>query len=229
MKSFKIQIVEDELIMATYLQFVLSDLGYEVTGVSSNFEDAMKQVEVRKPHLVLLDIKLKGKKTGLDIANELKENKIPFVFITSLYEEEVIKDARSTMPLGYIIKPFTKNDIYSTVEMAIGHIEGQSKGKTLFLPLGRSKVRVEVEDVLYVEAQGSYSTIFDNKNKVILRKTLKQVASDLLHFPEFIRIHKSYLVNFNHIAGKTSGFVILSNGQEIPIGRAYAAELKSAY
>ena len=44
MKSFKIQIVEDELIMATYLQFVLSDLGYEVTGVSSNCEDAMKQV-----------------------------------------------------------------------------------------------------------------------------------------------------------------------------------------
>ena len=80
----KILIVEDEPIIASDIEMILEDLGYEVTGVEDSAEDAMMNIVSNIPDLVLLDINLEGDVDGIMLAEDINEKfQIPFVFLTS--------------------------------------------------------------------------------------------------------------------------------------------------
>lgn len=226
-KVLKIQIVEDEFIIAMDLRSTLENLGYIVSGISSSFEEAILDIQQNKPDLVLLDICLSGDKTGIDIANLLKyKYQIPFIYSSCLTDPSTIKGARETNPLGYIVKPFHPNTVYTALEMAFGHIEQMNKSKFIFLPYGSSKIKVEIESIIYAAALGGYSKIVLPENTIVLRKTLKEVTEELLNRSCFVRAHKSYLINFKAIRAKTGTHLTMLNGQVLPIGRSYASSLK---
>lgn len=86
-------------------------------------------------------------------------------------------------------------------------------------------MKVVVSEVVYVNAQGSYSELVTLDRKILLRKTLMEVSKELLNYHNFIRIHKSYLANTDQIEAKTSSQLIMKNGQELPLGRVYASML----
>ena len=114
----RILIVEDEMIVATDLRMLLERNNYIVTGVARSFEKAVESIEKEKPDMVLLDIFLTGKLTGIDVANKLKERNIGFIYLSANANEEVLSAAKKTEPYGFIVKPFREKDLLVTLEIA---------------------------------------------------------------------------------------------------------------
>jgi DNA-binding NtrC family response regulator len=124
-----ILIVEDELLVANNLRTVLQKNGYDVTGVAPSVEGARQLLKQDRPTLVLLDIYLKGDGSGIDLAVELNEKNIPFVYISANSSQEVLEAAKATGPYGFIVKPFRENDLLVSLEIAFYRHEYQQQTK----------------------------------------------------------------------------------------------------
>lgn len=114
----KILIVEDLFVEANHLRIMLKRAGYEVTGIARTFEEAVDLIRKDPPGIVLLDIFLAGKKTGIDLARVLNQQHIPFLYLSANSNEEVLKEAKATRPSGFIVKPFREKDLLVSLEIA---------------------------------------------------------------------------------------------------------------
>ncbi|MGE4382445.1 MAG: response regulator [Arcobacter sp.] len=127
MNSVKILIIEDEAIVALDIKRIINNLGHDVVDIVSSFEDAIKSVKKNSPQLIFSDINLGKKKDGIDIIEEIQKEKfIPVVYLTAYSDEETIQRAIKTNPLGYILKPFKKEDIKSTLLLSIYKLKTQT-------------------------------------------------------------------------------------------------------
>jgi len=114
----KILIVEDQFIEADYLRLMLEQAGYLVTGIARSVEQARDLLKEVRPEFVLLDILLKGKLTGIDLARQLAADNIPFVYLSANSSEDVLSAAKTTQPYGFLVKPFREKDLLITLEIA---------------------------------------------------------------------------------------------------------------
>lgn len=119
----RILIVEDEPMTALSEQQMLKDLGYEVTDIVLSGEGAVQRASESKPDLVLMDIKLMGDMDGLKATQKIRElHQIPVVFVTAFGNKETSLSLRIPPPegIGYIVKPFTKEELDSEIKRLIG-------------------------------------------------------------------------------------------------------------
>jgi response regulator of citrate/malate metabolism len=114
----KVLIVEDQFIEANDLQLMLQRAGYEVCGIARSVPIAQEMIKKENPGLVLLDIFLKGKLTGIDLARQLKEDNIAFIYLSANSNEDILAVAKTTEPYGFIVKPFREKDLLVTLEIA---------------------------------------------------------------------------------------------------------------
>jgi len=114
----KILIVEDEFIVANDLKIILKKAGYEVVGIAPSVPQARELIKSKKPDWVLLDIILKGDETGIDLAWELTEVKIPFLFISANTNESTLEAVKKTQPYGFMVKPFREKDLLVMLDIA---------------------------------------------------------------------------------------------------------------
>src|ERR1700733_4741535 len=117
--ALKIGIVEDEMLIAERIKTILDSLGYEVAGPCGTYTDALQMLGNEKPDLVLLDIRLSGAKDGIDVATEIREKfDIPFIFLTANSDAATLERAKKVNPPAYLVKPFTKDDLFTSIEIA---------------------------------------------------------------------------------------------------------------
>ncbi len=114
----KILIVEDEFIIADVLRNLLQNAGYEVCGIADSVAEAIELVAAQKPGFVLLDIYLKGKLTGIDLANHLTDKNIPFVYLSANSNQKILEAAKKTNPYGFVVKPFREKDVLVALDIA---------------------------------------------------------------------------------------------------------------
>ncbi|MFT3702172.1 MAG: sigma 54-interacting response regulator [Agriterribacter sp.] len=114
----KVLIVEDEFIVANDLRLILSEAGYTVNGIAASYHEAENCIQQDKPDLVLLDIRLKGKSSGIDIARKLRTDHIPFIFLSANANQSILEEAKTTEPYGFLVKPFRKKDLLVALEIA---------------------------------------------------------------------------------------------------------------
>lgn len=113
-------IVEDNPVIADLISWRLTEMGYQVAGTAEDSTQAMSRIKEIMPSLVLMDISLPGDMDGIDAATEIIKNfGIPIVYISSILDAEIIERAKKTKPRGYIVKPFTDNQLRATIEMAL--------------------------------------------------------------------------------------------------------------
>ncbi len=119
-----ILIVEDSLVDLHLVQKFLYKLGYRsVTAVSSG-EEALEKIETVKPDLVLMDIYLEGKLDGIETHAELVEKyDVPIIFTTGYADEDIIGRVKDITPYGYLIKPYNKNNLHVSIEIALKRYE----------------------------------------------------------------------------------------------------------
>lgn len=237
MESLKILVVEDEELIADTLQEMLEMLGHQVLKVVGSGEDAVVQLCEEEPDLILLDIQLKGKMDGIDVAKLIKQKyNIPFIFTTAFADEAIIERAKNEGPYGYVVKPYGIKDILAAIEVAMSNyrlfkdLSGNNEaGATLkvadaiYLKEEGRLVRVALEDILFVEAKGDY-VLFKTKNKqYVIYSTLKKASANLPE-EQFFQVHRSFIVNLGYVEDIEETSLSVP-GKHIPVSRSARQKL----
>lgn len=240
MSDLKVGVVEDELVIARTILSTLDELGYSSCGPAINYTEALEMFEQNKPDLLLLDIQLAGRKDGIDVAQKLNESyPIPFIFLTANSDAETIDRAKKVKPHAYIVKPFTKEELFAAIEIAFSNFTGNqteikpvSAGSDhrrtfMFVKDGYVFRKVFFNDLLYLESDANYVTLhLKSGKKVMVRSTLPDFMEQL--DPRgFVRIHRSYSVNISLIDDIFPTEVTLHD-HKVPIGKSYREELFKA-
>ena len=151
MKKSKILIVEDEILIANTISRYLNSKDYEVVGIAISYEESIALLNNQQTDLALLDIRLNGEKTGIDVAHYIKDNlKIPHIFLTSQYDSLALEAAKSTFPSGYLSKPMQKETLHSTIEIALFNYQQtkvEDQEQILTLTSGSEKHKVSTNKV----------------------------------------------------------------------------------
>lgn len=236
-KNVKILLVEDELIIADYMQECLTNYGYDVIGVCINYNEAVAAMAGNLPDIVLLDITLKGEKSGIDLGAYINAKiQLPFVYITSHSDKATIDRAKQTLPYTYLIKPFDENDLYAAIETALMHFarrketfgEKEEGEKPVIIKDGifvkhKGKfVKIQLNELFWLEANDNYVTLNTQQGQYVLKTTLKMLQDALPGC--FVRIHRSYVINLHHIKSFDSEELIISN-KSLPVGKSYFTDL----
>ncbi|MBD0333107.1 MAG: response regulator, partial [Chitinophagaceae bacterium] len=186
MSILKIGIVEDELVIARTIVSTLDELGYSHCGPAINYTEAMEMLEQNKPDLLLLDILLAGKKDGVDVAQKLNElYPIPFIFLTANSDAETIERAKKVKPHAYIVKPFSKEELFAAIEIAVSNFASSNSYATstrfasspakdyMFVRDGYVFRKIYFDELLYLESDANYITLhLKSGKKVMVRSTL---------------------------------------------------------
>ena len=221
----KILIVEDEMIIAYDIQMTLESLGYDVTGIACNADEALQLINENRPDLVLLDINLEGDTDGIMLAEDINYSfQIPFIYLSSNTDNLTVNRIKRTKAAGFIVKPFSEDDLKTNIEIALFNNENKEKNlwpKDLFVKEGNAWVKIKLDDLRLVQAEDNYAKLIIGKQSYLVLSSLKKIA---LKLPSniFIRIHRSYIININYIDQIQEGYVIIGK-YRLPIGRSYQA------
>lgn len=232
----KILIVEDELIIAEDVKNMLTTMEYEVVDVVIDYDEAIAILETQKPDLILLDVNLNSHKDGIDLAELINEKyKIPFIFTTSYSDSLTLNRAKDTNPINYLVKPFKKEQLFSTIEMALYSLS-QENGQTaptdndaliikdaLFIKDKFKYTKLNISDILWIKSDGNYLEIQTTKKEELIRATLTNFI-ERLNNELFFRTHKSYIVNLDYLSKIETNYVTIV-ASKIPITKNYYDEL----
>lgn len=223
--SKKIYIVEDEPLIADTIAHALEKEGYEVCGIADNAKEALYDIDDLKPNLILLDINIIGNISGIELAEKINTKfNIPFIFLTSLNDEDTINKVKKTNPSGFLSKPFNEAGLRSNIEIALFKYEQLKEEKKLinnsfFIKNKGELIKINKSDIQYIQAYDNYCKLICCEKEYLLSFTLKNV-SEKLNDSNFIRVHRSYLINLNKIDSLYDGYVFINN-TKIPIGKSY--------
>jgi DNA-binding response OmpR family regulator len=124
----RVAIVEDDPLMASFLEEILTDAGYDVVGKAATATDAISLIGWQQPDLALLDIRLMGRRSGVDVAQEVtRRYGTGVIFETSESNEAVRRQAESTGPFGWLTKPFEPEELLAAVDAAMGEIRARTR------------------------------------------------------------------------------------------------------
>lgn len=222
MTSLSFLIVEDELLIAETISEILFELGYSDTRMVSTVDEAIAEIEACKPGMVLTDINLESEKSGIDLGRILNQQyQIPFIYITSHSSKDIVTRAKHTLPNAYIVKPFKKEDLAVAIELAAFNTNIATQGSPeLIIKEGRAIIKLNCDDITWLETDGNYVTInlADGKRRVV-RIAMSELQQQL-PAAQFIRVHKSYLVNKKQVTEIHTNTILVGTNQ-LPIGRTY--------
>ncbi|WP_333805525.1 response regulator [Sulfurospirillum sp.] len=135
----KLLIVEDESIVALDIKNALVKLGHEVIACVTNADDAIACIKNNRPDIIIMDIHLNHSKDGIETAEEIQRiAHIPIIYLTAFADDETISRAVKTNPIGYLIKPFKREELKSTILLGL-HKKTMAEGTVVdayLTPLG---------------------------------------------------------------------------------------------
>lgn len=237
MSTLSIYIVEDEPLYANQLEMMIDKLDYELAGMSDNSDVALKEIDEKKPDLVLLDVKINGSMNGIDLANAISQP-TPTIFITSFGDEATYNRAKEANPYAYITKPFDELNLQRTIELALSKLALANNNvpapnqeheqdlmvinDAVFMKVGRKIDKVNIDDILYCEVDNNYTSIFTNADKkYVVRLNLDRLNEQLPQ--NFLkRIHRKYSIHLKNITSiDLSELSVTVGNKELPIGRSH--------
>ena len=244
MKQLSVLAVDDEgPALRRLVKMVEAHPQLHLTGVAKNALDAKNSIVNLKPELVLLDIQLKDA-TAFDVLSELEDDfQGKIIFITA-YDQYAVK-AFEYEAVDYLLKPYTqerfdtainrvavKNEFPNLKELIqLLKTTSVSDSKMLMIPEGAKSYFIEKDKLHYIYAEGYYANFMFEKEKKLIRISLKKL-DDLL--PEnFIRINKSAIINKEFIVEiithKTTSKVIMPDKNEFYVSDTFAKAFRKSF
>ncbi|EDP97704.1 LytTR family DNA-binding domain-containing protein [Kordia algicida OT-1] len=224
-------IIEDEKSSMEYLLSILkrNHKDINVLGWASNVDDAVMLIVTDKPDIVFLDIELNDG-SGFDVLDHLKtQMTFEVIFTTGFLDYK--EKAMDYFAFYYLNKPVQETEIKRVLDMYLlkhtafnmrkyeafkNQIERKNQVITIFEK--DEYIPVKLSNIIYCEASGNYTLVHTvNDKSLVISKNLKRVE-DMIEVQNFHRVHRSFLVNMNHVKNYTrNGLLTLSNGVEILI------------
>ncbi len=228
--KIKTAIIDDEIHCVETLAYDLKTYHsnkIDVLFTARNGVEALKLINKHKPQLVFLDIEMSGL-GGFDILEVISDEQTKIVFTTA-HSKYAIKAVGSRAD-GYLLKPILHEDLREIVDKIyeeIGNFSNTQQGTPLSLqklsvPNNNGIDLIPYNDIIYCKADDNYTTFYlCSGEKILASKTLKHYG-EILPENQFVRIHKSYIVNLLHLKKylKTDGgIVIMENKITLPVSR----------
>jgi PAS domain S-box-containing protein len=178
----KILIVEDEYLLASYLSFSLAEMGFDVPRTVSTGEESIPAAEEIHPDIILMDIALPGRLSGIDAANEIQSRfNIPVIFLTGSDDLDMVKLAGESHPYGYLLKPIRSVELYSSIVTALHRHSLET-----LLTESEKKYRLVVENInegLWVIDNNSVTTFVNKRLAEMLGYTSEEmIGQDIFCF-----------------------------------------------
>ena len=227
-------IIDDDSIAITQLKRLLAS--YQNITIIRTFtksNQALDYIKNTTVDIVFLDIKM-PEIGGLEIASNISSNS-SIIFTTSATRYAL--DSYNIGAVDYLLKPIIEDRLQKAITKAIDAIEINKLKKIKPIESGvqeqitvladRKSYRLNISDIVYVESQKEYVCYFMANTKILSLGSLKDVAAILEQY-SFVRIHRSHIINTQHIKHYTATSVMLSNNVELTIGRLYKNEFKKA-
>lgn len=228
MNPATILIVEDEAILARELKMILMGEGYKVQKPVPSFEKAVESLQKELPDLVILDINLKGKHSGIDLGSYLREIlKVPFIYLTANYDAQTWLAANATDPYAFLTKPYREEELFFSIKTALTQFAQSLVSQedsdhllvkdALFVRKKYTYYKVLYSDICWLKGEGHYTHLETNSDQFLVRISLKNFVSITSHAQMF-RLHRSYIINVDKVDEIRPSAVVIKN-QEIPVPR----------
>jgi two-component system LytT family response regulator len=226
------------------LRLMLQELAPEINVLAEaeNVNEGLEAITKHNPDVVFLDIEMPGK-SGIQLAEELLKNKVECnVIFTTAYNTYAINAFRLSA-IDYLLKPINEKQLLEAVQKIKDHkqlIHAQNRLRVLTenlkpttenvlcIPVQNGFEYISVKQIEYLEADGSYVHIFliDKKQKTV-SKNLKYFEQALEQFSNFVRVHRSSIINMDYMASYSKsgrGTIILKSGKEVDLARDRKAD-----
>ena len=234
-------ILEDKVLLAEMLVMALERLGYSVFGMAHSAQEALELLESGQPDLALLDIDLgegSGEMNGIDAGRHIhKHYDFPFLFLTGKDDELTLERSTEVHPAGFLLKPISDRALHSAIQVALANVQTTSANPPaespdpaqdhLFVRYKGRFEKVAQSDILWVEADESYSKIHTAERTYTVTFKLKVMEERLSH-PSLIRVHRSYIVNVDKVNAIEENDLLIGN-QSIPVSKSYRHQLRKYF
>lgn len=235
-----IMVVEDDMIIAADISMQLTQLGYNVSAILPKGEDALAQLQHSQPDIILMDVGLKGDLDGVDTAQEILTNyEIPVIFLTANSDPETFRRAKHTRPFAFITKPFEAIDLERSLELLVSRLETEKAeaqegdaqtdqgsyilSDRIFIRFKERMVKVFLNDIKYIEAERAYCRVHTTDKEYLITLPLKSF-SEKLAADQFLRVHRSYMVNLSKVDELAEEYVVIGK-KMIPVSKNYREEV----
>ncbi len=246
--TISVLIVDDEPLARHGLQEILTeDKSIMILGEAKDGDEALEKILQFSPDVVFMDIQM-PERNGFEVLRSIPKEKLPITIFVTAFDEFALK-AFSENALDYILKPFDDERIHASVQRAkelislkeraayssrMVHMMESMGGREKFtqrISIRTSKkiIFINVNDILWIESDADYIHIHTAKEKHVTRETMKGIEPQL-DPSKFVRIHRSFIVNIDHILELQplhhGDYVAqLKNGQRLSVSRKYKAKL----
>lgn len=217
----KILVVEDEYITQKTICNYLTEIGYEVIGTAMSANNAIEILNTKNVDFVILDINIKGEKNGIWLGNYISENfNIPHLYLTAYSDTETIKNALQTKPLGYLVKPFQKHDLFTSIEIAILNFSKNqsSKEKHILVKHNEIYTKINFDTILFIESDKNYLVLNCENETYRYRSTITDFENLMPNY--FIKTHKGFIINCQKVKEFSTSLVVI-NEFKIPISKTF--------
>lgn len=212
----------------------------EVLADCEDLPNGVKAIRRLKPELVFLDIEMPGH-SGLELLEFFDEDEVDFsIIFTTAYNQYAIQ-AFKLSAVDYLLKPIAPTDLENAIERykrrgskdraGISNLRETLKQhvQKIAVPEGNAVKFIELDSIMYFKADSSYTEIFFTDNsKLIVSRTLKNIEEALNGNPDFLRTHKSYLINMKYVSDyvkSDGGYLVMKDKNELPITQDKVQEL----
>jgi two-component system LytT family response regulator len=223
-------IIDDEKRARISLALLLQEYCPEVTVVAEceNLPEGIKAIRKQQPDIVLLDIEMPGH-SGLELLDFFDENEVNFsIIFTTAYNEYALK-AFKFSAVDYLLKPIIPEELAEAIQRVAKqkqrfenfitfkeNLQQESLTK-IAVPSGNTLLFLDTNKIMYIKGEGAYSEVFcSDGSRQLVSRNLNILCSD----SRFLRIHKSYIVNFNFVTAfnkSDGGSIELENKTQIPV------------
>ncbi|MCF2875303.1 MULTISPECIES: LytR/AlgR family response regulator transcription factor [unclassified Tenacibaculum] len=221
-KKITCVIVDDEPIAREIItSFVTKVPNLELLTTCSNATEAIQFIEKNTVDLFFLDINM-PEITGLSLAKIIgQKSKVIF---TTAYRDYAV-DGFNLNVVDYLLKPIAFERFFEAVQKVtktnntLSITKGSSKKEFMFIRSDRKMIKIDFNEIEYIESLGDYVKVFLKENVVVTRETMSNIENKLPQ-NNFVRIHRSYIVSLNKISSYTNEFIEI-NKKALPISRSY--------
>ena len=228
-------IVDDEPLAVSLLESYVNKVPFlKLTGKYSNPLSAMQNIASEKVDVLFLDIQM-TEVNGMDFAHTISSH--TKVIFTTAFSEYAVEGYRVNA-LDYLLKPFSFEEFVTAAKKAynwfeiikhksIAEIEKEREQVGIFVKSEYKYLHILYDDILYIEGLKDYVKIYtqDNPKPILSLISLKQLEEDL-PFGNFIRVHRSYIINIDKISSINKNRIVIDKKQ-IPIGETYKKQFMS--
>jgi two-component system LytT family response regulator len=222
--------IDDEPIALQVIKKHAAGIPYiQLEKVFTRASGALQYLQTEKVDLLFLDIKMPGL-SGIDVLKSITDP--PMVIFTTAYTEHAVQSFELNA-IDYLLKPFSPERFTQACQKAKEQFELRTSFDKLlggppavYIKSGYDQIKILLEDILYIEASGSYVQ-FVTPDKKILSRTGMNEAEVLLPKVGFVRIHRSYIIAIRHISKADKAMVWIGENS-FPVSASFAAGLRAA-